>query len=87
MRKEQLCWTCKNAYAHKCTWVSKHCVPNGAQVVKSKLYCDSFQIVGCPNYETDKFSSCSNVSKLSKQYGVSERTIWRWLRSGKIKQV
>jgi len=85
MRKEQLCWDCKNACANACCWM-RDCTPvpgwDAKEVARHKsdqgLYLGpTYAIKSCPNFvqdEKDKTSVSSNLSKV-------ESSMQRILRS------
>lgn len=58
--KQSLCWTCKNAYAHRCGWFSAGIKPKGA-IFESRKVAENgrhkgwnmYACVSCPNFECD----------------------------------
>ncbi len=91
-KSQQLCWSCKNAYAHKCPWFKNYTPVEGwdaePTIIKyynkfgEKVKDDSFLIKKCPLYEADK--NCKTCKEKIKELGISERTYYRWKINGKI---
>lgn len=85
MRKEQLCWDCKNACANSCCWMRDYTPVPGwkAQVVARKksdqgaYLGQSFFIKSCPNFVKDKQDKTSVNGNLTK----TESSMQKILRS------
>lgn len=57
--QESLCWTCQNAYAHKCCWMDRCHPVEGWDAVPTRIRMSgdggegttrSYLVRGCPNY-------------------------------------
>ena len=59
MKRETLCWTCKNAAgAQRCSWSSEFIPVEGWNAMRSDLQCDgrmieSYCVIECPQYMVD----------------------------------
>lgn len=84
MRKtnDQLCWTCKNAYAGKCPWFTKYEPVDGwtARQTEIKTYDEkstitSYEITACPNYEPENFKHIRKTTLIynNKNYEMLTR--------------
>lgn len=54
MEQETLCWSCKNAYAHRCGWMQS-CQPvAGWHAQETDAVRGAMLVTVCPNYQQEK---------------------------------
>lgn len=80
--KSTKCWDCKNISI--CEWSKGFPVPNWV-ATPSKL--GSYKVIECPKFEQKTFKESKHQFCLKKanEMGVSERTVVRYIKNGKIK--
>lgn len=57
-----LCWSCDNAYAHKCEWIrdgkeiwTKATKRMDRDIIRGKVYeCELIEVIECPHFEWDR---------------------------------
>ena len=54
MEQETLCWSCRNAYAHRCGWM-QNCQPvEGWSAQSTDAVRGAMLVTSCPNYIQEK---------------------------------
>lgn len=88
-RNKQPCWSCKRSCG-ACSWSFDFTPIKGWEAEESIISENgqaykSFKIKSCPQYEREEDIQ-ETQAKLAAKYGVSQRTIARWLKLGVIKR-
>lgn len=77
-----MCIDCANCYAHKCEYLSKG-KPTTNQVWEKSEH--GIKIISCKDYTIDnRVRKRIWSEQLAEWFGVNKRTIYRWVKNGKL---
>lgn len=78
MKKEQLCWDCKNASPLRCCWFSDEKYPQGCIVDSDNFIVECKYFIEQEKIKTDE--------QKAKELNISLRTYFRWKQKAKTSQ-